>query len=151
MAYENLKNAIRQVIKQNDNQEITGSLLQNALITIINEIGALLCITNENGFFVVDSSNYIGLKYDNDGFDVAKLSKHFIELVKASGLGGGDSNLLCITNENGFFVVDSSNYIGLKYDNDGFDVAKLSKHFIELVKASGLGGGNSNLEIIELN
>ena len=93
MAYENLKNAIRQVIKQNDNQEITGSLLQNALITIINEIGALLCVTNENGFFVVDSSNYIGLKYDNDGFDVAKLSKHFIELVKASGLGGGDSNL----------------------------------------------------------
>ena len=91
MAYENLKNAIKQTIKQNGNQEITGILLQNALIAIINEIGALLCTTNEKGFFVVDSSNYIGLKYDSDGFDVAKLSKHFVELIKASGLG--DSNL----------------------------------------------------------
>ena len=151
MAYENLKNAIRQVIKQNDNQEITGALLQSVLITIINEIGALLCTTNENGFFVVDSSNCIGLKYDDAGFDVAKLSKHFVDLAKQSGLGGRDSNLLCITNENGFFVIDSSNCIGLKYDGAGFDVAKLSRHFIDLAKESGLGSGESNLEINELN
>ena len=40
MAYENLKNAIRQVIKQNGNQEITGSILQSTLINIINTIGS---------------------------------------------------------------------------------------------------------------
>ena len=40
MAYENLKNAIRQVIKQNGNQEITGSILQSTLLNIINTIGA---------------------------------------------------------------------------------------------------------------
>ena len=39
MAYENLKDAIKQVIKQNGNQEITGSILQNALVNIINTIG----------------------------------------------------------------------------------------------------------------
>ena len=36
MAYENLKNAIMQVIKQNGNQEITGSILQNALLNMID-------------------------------------------------------------------------------------------------------------------
>ena len=153
--WDNLKKSIRMAIKQNGNQEISGAVLQNVLINIVNEIGALLCITNENGFFIIDSSNCVSLKYDSDGFDVAKLSKHFIELIKASGLGGGnsggDSGLIYITNENGFFVIDSSNYICLKYDSDGFDVAKLSKHFIELAKASGLGGGNNNLEIKELN
>lgn len=40
MAYENLKNAIRQVIKQNGNQEITGDLLQNILLSIVNTVGA---------------------------------------------------------------------------------------------------------------
>lgn len=89
MAYENLKKIIKQTIKSNDNREITGTILQSTLIAIVNEIEALLCTTNENGFFVVDSSNYIGLKYDNDGFDVAKLSKHFIDLIKESG----ESNL----------------------------------------------------------
>ena len=40
MAYENLKNAIKQVIKQNGNQEITGDLLQSTLLNIVNTIGA---------------------------------------------------------------------------------------------------------------
>ena len=91
--WDNLKKSIRMAIKQNGNQEISGAVLQNVLINIVNEIGALLCITNENGFFIIDSSNCVSLKYDSDGFDVAKLSKHFIELAKASGLGGGNNNL----------------------------------------------------------
>lgn len=42
MAYENLKNAIRQTIKQNGNQEITGNLLQNALLNIVNAISEII-------------------------------------------------------------------------------------------------------------
>ena len=38
MAYENLKNAIKQVIKQNGNQEITGSVLQNTLLSMVDNI-----------------------------------------------------------------------------------------------------------------
>lgn len=37
--YKNLKDAIKQVIKQNDNQEITGKVLQNILLNIVNIIG----------------------------------------------------------------------------------------------------------------
>lgn len=39
MAYENLKDAIGQVIKSNGNQEITGSILQSTLFNIVNTIG----------------------------------------------------------------------------------------------------------------
>ena len=38
--YEELKAAIRQVIRTNGNKEITGALLQNALISIVNVVGA---------------------------------------------------------------------------------------------------------------
>lgn len=38
MAYENLKNAIKQVIKQNGNQEITGAILQNTLLSMVDNI-----------------------------------------------------------------------------------------------------------------
>ena len=38
MAYVNLKAAIKQAIKQNGNQEITGNLLQSTLLSIVNTI-----------------------------------------------------------------------------------------------------------------
>lgn len=38
--YEQLKQAISDVIKSNGNQEITGAILQNALLSIISTVGA---------------------------------------------------------------------------------------------------------------
>lgn len=38
--YNNLKSAIQDVIKVNGNQEITGDILQNALLSMINSLGA---------------------------------------------------------------------------------------------------------------
>lgn len=38
--YNNLKTAIQSVIKANGNQEITGDILQNALLSMINSLGA---------------------------------------------------------------------------------------------------------------
>lgn len=37
--YQELKNVISEVIKTNGNQEITGAVLQNALLSIINNVG----------------------------------------------------------------------------------------------------------------
>lgn len=60
MAYENLKSAIKQVIKQNGNQEITGDIMQNTLLNIVNtlgdELGDLSNKENDiaNGFRHVD-------------------------------------------------------------------------------------------------
>lgn len=38
--YEELKNAVKAVIKQNGNEEITGTILQNTLLSMISNIGA---------------------------------------------------------------------------------------------------------------
>lgn len=38
--YENLKSAIKSIIKTNGNQEITGDIMQNALLSMINLLGA---------------------------------------------------------------------------------------------------------------
>lgn len=38
--YEQLKQAVSDVIKTNGNQEITGEIMQNALLTIISTVGA---------------------------------------------------------------------------------------------------------------
>ncbi len=59
MAYEDLKNAIKQAIKQNGNQEITGSILQNTLLSMADE------------FIQRDSNKYIFVSYLNltDSFE----------------------------------------------------------------------------------
>lgn len=46
MAYENLKSAIKQVIKQNGNQEITGHILQSTLLSVVDNIPE---VTQESG------------------------------------------------------------------------------------------------------
>ena len=91
----------------------------------------------ENGYFLVDKNNNIGLKYDKDGFDVAKLSLHFKEMT---------SDTIHVL-DFGFFIADKNNNIGLKYDKDGFDVAKVSNHLKSLI-----GGGKdwSNSYTIEI-
>lgn len=81
MAYENLKAAIKQAIKNNNNQEITGELLQSTLLNIINDTveagylyhGIAIPSTNpgtpsQNIFYIAyENGNYInfGLGYIN--------------------------------------------------------------------------------------
>lgn len=84
MAYEDLKAAIKQAIKQNNNQEITGDLLQDTLLSIVNAIEAGITsgvswtnITNKPSTFTPSGhthstsdinglSNYVqGVKVDN--------------------------------------------------------------------------------------
>lgn len=57
MDYENLKAAVRQAIKQNDNQEITGNLLQSTLLNIVDTIEAGLG-KNFNKELIFDVSAY---------------------------------------------------------------------------------------------
>ena len=94
MAYEDLKNAIKQVIKQNGNQEITGPALQNTLLSIVNSIGknaAYAGIAYEN----TDPSNqdgvvfYIGNKGHYPKFN-NKSIKTYIGIL--SNIDGGWDN-----------------------------------------------------------
>lgn len=82
---------------------------QDIIGTILQVIG--LMFVNETGFFVVDNNLNIGMKYDVEGLDFAKISDHALQLLREAGVGGD----MIDVNENGFFVVD-------KYYNIGFGV-----------------------------
>lgn len=59
MAHENLKTAIKQVIKSNNNQEITGNLLQNTLLNMVDALATanVGIIVNHNNKYSFDKTN----------------------------------------------------------------------------------------------
>lgn len=66
MAYENLKSAIKQVIKQNGNQEITGYILQNALLNVVDNIPEVV-VLGENEYNSIDKDeNKIYFVYEEE-------------------------------------------------------------------------------------
>ena len=68
-----------------------------------------------------------------------------IKTLEENISGGGDTpthtDEIATTEEKGFFVVDSEKKIGMKYDANGLDVAKLSDHFKALLPKQETGGG----------
>jgi hypothetical protein len=95
--------------------------------------------TYKNALVAIDANGKVGLKYDADGFDVGKLSEHFKSLLPE--VAGGEVNVENIidndTYKNALIVIDALGKIGLKYDSNGFDVAKLSDHFKSLLPNTG--------------
>lgn len=70
----------------------------------------------EPGFHVTDNNLNVGMRYDGDGLDFAKITSHAVSLIK-SQLGGGDG--LTEVEEDGFYVVDAEYNVGLKLDENG--------------------------------
>ena len=103
--YEELKAAVVSVIKTNGNQEITGQVLQNTLITLISQVGANATFAgiakpntapgtpDQNVFYIAGEGTYIN--FSNLTIDVGQLgvlkwngtwSKETLEI----GSGGGN-------------------------------------------------------------
>lgn len=81
----------------------------------------------ENGFFITDSDKNIGIKYDNNGLDVAKLSQHFLSLINVKP----QTQLTILeTVQTGLFVVDKNLNIGLRVDNSGVRAKKIINYEI---------------------
>lgn len=66
MAYENLKSAIKQVIKQNGNQEITGYILQNALLSMIDNIPEVVVLGENEYNSINKDENKIYFVYEEE-------------------------------------------------------------------------------------
>ncbi len=79
-------------------------------------VDGLFLQVSEDGWFIVDSSNNIVLKYDTNGLDVAALSSHFLSLVVG----------FIQVSEDGFYFVDSSYNIGAYVDDDGIHAPNIS-------------------------
>lgn len=66
MAYENLKSAIKQVIKQNGNQEITGYILQNTLLSMIDNIPEIVVLGENEYNSISKDENKIYFVYEEE-------------------------------------------------------------------------------------
>lgn len=73
----------------------------------------LMYQTINEGFNLIDGNLKIGLKYDNEGLDAAKISPHFSDvLLKRASIYRVE--------EAGFYLVDKRLNIGTSVNNDGF-------------------------------
>ena len=85
MAYENLKAAIKQAIKQNGNQEITGNLLQSTLLSMADNIHEVVQSTGEAEDKVMSqkaTSTELGKKADKTYVDTElgkKVDKTYVD------------------------------------------------------------------------
>lgn len=92
---------------QTPTQGSTRAVTSGGVYEQITQLGQNFQKVSENGFFIGDENWNVAAKYDNDGFDVAKVSEHFIELLVSAGVGGFPG-VIMNTVEPGFFIVDGS-------------------------------------------
>ena len=121
---------------------------------------------NESGYHFPDSTGKDIMNYTSSGFDVARVSAHFLSLILSAGVVTADmlsdevkkmivessgntdylsSIILSVSfimkvNEPGFHFPDSTGKDVMNYTEKGFDVAKVSSHFIEVLNRSGISG-----------
>ena len=128
--------------------------------TMINDSRAAIMLTDnrtsgvtkstETGLFVTDNNGNVVVKYDANGLDAARLSAHFLNFI-SSGLNidaaiatvnSMRGDVLKINSktsnigksvETGLYVSDVNGKVVAKYDSNGFDVQKLSSHFLSLI------------------
>lgn len=111
----------------------------------VNEIRSLFSTTAGNGYFIVDESLNIALKLDDDGLDVAKISEHFINLIKLSGIGSsGKAAGMYETVEPGFYIIDADGNVGFRITDEGIDFTKIGSLLIEsLMKSLAVSGDSA--------
>ncbi len=160
MAYEELKAAIRRAIKNNDNQEITGDLLQNTLLSMVDTIGTttgggsgsgsgsgsgvslgtlLAQLNNENPF---PTDNGQVLTYNGS---------NFVWKIPTGSGGSSSSSRYPLTIYNGssntdYITYDGSSAAYLRFKS-GFSISKTGLGYE--ISASG-GGSSSRINKIKL-
>ena len=77
MDWQRLKTAVAAVIKQNGNQDITGKVLQDTLLSTINNIGAgrtfsAFAIADSKSFLIIEDA-YLGLYSSKANADCTSL------------------------------------------------------------------------------
>ncbi|MGL4520925.1 MAG: hypothetical protein ACRCUJ_14980 [Phocaeicola sp.] len=128
------------------------SSLSTALAAIVAQAQQYLPVQND-GWYFTDADGNTMVSVTEDGLDAARLAPNFIDLIKSiDGIADSallnklllivaelKSRLIAISSDS-FSITDEGGNIGMRYDNNGLDVALLSAHFISLIKQiDGLG------------
>lgn len=62
-----------------------------------------------------------------------KMDKILGEVRESDSSSGGSGDAVISVSEDGFYLVDDANRIGLKFDANGLDATALSAHFLSLI------------------
>lgn len=113
--------AIAALLTKNTDQDEKIAALKSALVS------QSLSQVQENIFALCDSDGNIALKYDDLGFDVAKISEHFSSLLSNSI---SRKNLLQVieVDEPGLYYVDAELNVGEKRDKTGTHAINLVEY-----------------------
>lgn len=89
---------------------------------------AYMQTTKENYFFVCDNEGNIVLKYGEDGFDAAMVTRHFVDSV--CGAAQSPTSLLESkkVKENGLYFIDESLNIGVAIDGNGLHAINIIEY-----------------------
>lgn len=89
---------------------------------------AYMQTTKENSFFVCDNEGNIVLKYGEDGFDAAMVTRHFVDSV--CGAAQSPTSLLESkkVKENGLYFIDESLNIGVAIDGNGLHAINIIEY-----------------------
>lgn len=160
MAYENLKAAIKQAIKNNNNQEITGDLLQNTLLSIVDtacvSLGTLITkLNNDNPFptasgqvLTYDGSNF-DWKGSNADFTFKSVTANTFNVINSIQLS--DSISLSRNGTDVYLVDDTRNSsIYLDGYNETYFIDSRGNAFFNYLDCDSLSfSGASNFEIVD--
>lgn len=94
--------------------KIALQILSNSVNSILQSLSQV----QENIFALCDKDGNIALKYDNLGFDVAKISDHFFSLLN-NYIDNKNFLQVIEVNEPGLFYVDAELNVGEKHDKTG--------------------------------
>ena len=147
--YEHLKQAVADVIKTNGNQNITGAILQNSLLTIISTVGAnatfagiatpetnpgtpdqnVFYLASKNGIYV----NFSNIALDNEIAIIDNKSGYWRKTTTEFAKNDGISNVIGIDNaDNRPVYTNSIKFIAFvpkeEYKNNTFGIYALSAY-----------------------
>lgn len=143
MAYENLKTAIKQAIKNNNNQEITGPILQSTLLSMIDNIPEIVQELGSDENKVI-SQKAVSSKLDNLALENKEIKK---ELPKKANTSDVQTSLEEFKKEIGDRTVVEGNVTNLPDEEDitsginesGIDVLSFKDRVYNPLSFSGKG------------
>ncbi len=146
-----LKAEIDEYIYNNNNQAITGLILNS----VLNDIVALLAnyteyksldlaLVDEDGFYFCDSEGNVFMSITQDGLNVAYFDSNLIDYINTIvDIPVPQVSEFVTVDENGLYIVDNNRNILASFTNNGFDSALISQHFIEYLSSVIGEGGNT--------
>lgn len=122
ISFDNSTNGFEAINVQSAIEEVNeNTKINNKKIDYVNNKFPFLKQFVEHGFVISDDDGNIGLKYDEDGFDVTHLGNNISLIIRRLSKSVNTSFAKVL--EHGFYIVDSNGNIGLKYDENGLSFA----------------------------